>query len=469
MAKKQLTAVAVEKLKPGRGRLEIRDGTRPLLLIIQPSGVKSFAMRFRRPGGKPAKLTLGPFDPRAKDVREPVIGQPMTLASAQVLSAEIGRQRAVGLDVVADHRIGKLSRQSLAAKNAASSFSSEARRFIENYKVGQGPREGQRPRGWRETARLLGLAYSAEEGESPSVIKGSLCDRWRDSPVSAITKDAILDLIEETEQDGVPGLKSRNAGTSDARSRHLAAALGTMFKWLDVKRRIAVNPFVGMKRPKPSVKRQRFLNFKADVRKADELRWFWTACDEVGGPFGAACKLLLLTGCRRDEIALMTRDELNEDQTMLRLPGDRTKNGLPHEVPLPPLARDILKGLPQVFEKFVFSTNGTAPVSGFNKIKERLDAVIAGEAKKEKGKFAPWRLHDLRRTCATGMAEIGVLPHVIEAVLNHVSGTKGGVAGVYQHAAYPREKKAALEKWADYVTGIVTGRDAKVLPLRGRK
>jgi len=470
---KTLTAAAVLKLQPAAARREIPDaGSGGLKLVIQPSGAKSWAMRFRRPDGKLAKLTLGPVDLSGKEAAaDPVIGQPLTLAAARALAAEIGRQRARDVDVVAEHRIEKRSRRTLAAKNAATSFGHEARYFIESYKFEKGPRKGQRPRTWRENAKLLGLDFPADylvAGGEPTVIKDGLCDRWRDTPVNAISKDAILDLIEETQRGGIPGLETRNKAASEARGRHLSAALGTMFKWLSKKRKISVNPFIGMDRPAPSTKRSRFLNFKTDVRKADELRWFWTACDKVGGPFGAVCKLLLLTGCRRDEIALMTRDELGDDLAMLRLPGERTKNGLPHEVPLPPLAQKILKDLLRVSDKYVFSTNGTAPVSGFNKIKERLDAQMLAEAQKEKGKFAPWRLHDLRRTCATGMGEIGVLPHVVEAVLNHISGTKGGVAGVYQHAAYSKEKKAALERWANYVISVVTGRTAKVLPMRGR-
>ena len=144
------------------------------------------------------------------------------------------------------------------------------------------------------------------------------------------------------------------------------------------------------------------------------------------------CKLLLLTGCRLNEIARMTRDELSDEIATLRLPGTRTKNGLPHNVPLPPLARDIIASMPQLAGcNYVFSTNGKTPVSGFSKYKARLDAVMLSAAKAELGRtatFSPWRLHDLRRSCSTGMASIGIAPHIIEAALNHVSGAKGGAA-----------------------------------------
>jgi integrase len=463
---KQLTSEGIKKRKPGKDREEIRDGTRPLLLVVQPkSGVKSFAMRFRRPSGEGVKLTLGPFSPNAEDAKEPILGQPLTLASARVLVEKIEQQRAEGIDVVENYRLRKLSRRSVAARNAASTFAGEAQWFIDGYKIEKGPRKGQRPRGGRETARLLGLDYPKDGGD-PTIIKGGLSDRWRNTPVTAITKDAILDLIEEAERHGVPGIESRNAGSSEARSRHLAAALGAMFRWLSKKRRISVSPFVGMDRPPPSTKREMVLNFRAEIRKADELRWFWKACEEIGGPFGAALQLLLITACRRDEIALMTWDELNDDRTTLRLPGDRTKSGRDHEVPLSATARDIIQGLPRLSDRYVFSTNGKTPISGFNRIKKSIDALMIAQAEKEKAEFRPFRIHDLRRTAATGMVTNGTLPHVAEAVLGH---SPGGLIAVYQHADFAAEKRQALASWGSYVRRIVDGQTAKVVPIRKRK
>ena len=122
--------------------------------------------------------------------------------------------------------------------------------------------------------------------------------------------------------------------------------------------------------------------------------------------------------------------------------------------------------------KFVFSTNGRSPISGFSKTKMRLDGAMLAEARKERGKeitIPSWRLHDLRRTCATGMAGLGVAPHIIEAVLNHVSGAKAGVAGTYNREAYQEEKRAALERWASHVSAIISGRKgAKVVAMRPR-
>jgi integrase len=459
---KSLTVAGIERIKPGPAKREIRDGTTGLILLVQTSGVKSFIMRFRRPNGRHANLTIGRYDPNINDEEKPVIGQPLSLGMARVLAAEVRRQRTLGIDVVADHRVNKLGRKRLSARNSASTFPDEARRFVDEYKVEKGSRRGQQPRTWRETAKLLGLDYPVK-GSEPTVVKGSLCDIWRDTSVMAITRDAILDLIKETERSGIPGIAPRNGGKSENRGRHFSSALGTMFRWLEGERRIAVNPFIGMKRPRPGNKRKRLLNFKTDMNDADEVRWFWSACGKVGGPFGAIAKLLLLTLCRLDEIAKMETDELSTGATMLRLPGDRTKNGLDHDVSLSPSAREILDSVPRLSNRFVFSTNGRSPFSGFSKKKKELDAVMLALAKAEMGNdyvLKRWRLHDLRRTGASGMGHLKVAPHVVEMCLNHA-------LGGYNLEEYQEERRQALEKWADHVAGIVEPREpAKVVSIR---
>jgi integrase len=191
-----------------------------------------------------------------------------------------------------------------------------------------------------------------------------------------------------------------------------------------------------------------------------EIVKFWHVCDEVGEPFGQALRLLLLTGCRVREVSEMRRSELSEDGATWTVPSERTKNHHVCVVPLPPLARDIIASGKQIASKdgYLFTLNGRAPVSvGSSKIKHKID--------KEMKPSQPWRLHDVRRTAATGMAELGIAPHIIEACLNHVSGARAGVAGVYNRAAYASEKKAALERWASHVQGLVSGKPANVVAL----
>ena len=130
-------------------------------------------------------------------------------------------------------------------------------------------------------------------------------------------------------------------------------------------------------------------------------------------------------------------------------------------MPLAPQARDILRGIRRVANsECVFSTNGRSPVSGFSKAKARLDEAMG---------VSDWRLHDLRRTAVTGMARAGADLHVIERAVNHVSGSFGGIVGVYQQHRFADEVRAALEAWANLLTSIVEGRPANVTPIRQRR
>jgi integrase len=191
---------------------------------------------------------------------------------------------------------------------------------------------------------------------------------------------------------------------------------------------------------------------------SSELVAFWRVADAERREFGALLKLLLLTGSRLNEVAGMQRAELSDDGATWTIPGERTKNGRVHVVPLSPLVRELIASVGTGTD-LVFTANGTTVVSGWSKIKNRLDAAM---------QIPPWRFHDLRRTCATGMAELGIAPHIVEAVLNHVSGARAGVAGTYNRAAYAGEKKAALERWAAHVEGLIDGRPAKVVSLHYR-
>ena len=448
MAKKMLTAGGIAKMKAGDARREIHDAGAPgLHLVIQTSGAKSWALRFRRPSGARAKLTLGPVNLVAQ-VGEPKIGAPLTLSAARALAAQINMDRANGVDVVAAQRVRRHLKRVAVREFGANTFGKAVRDFIKGHTV---RKTGQRPRRWKETASLLGLRYPADGGE-PTIIKGGLCAiGWADRPVAEISADDIYDAVEGARL-------GRKGAPSDSVGRRMADALGTMFGWLLNNRKIKVNPCVGVYRPPPPPSRHRVLS-------DDEVRELWHACEAIGAvpgqntqpPWGALIKLLLLTGCRRNEIARLEDSELNDD--MISLPGSRTKNGLPHDVPLSPLARGILAGVQRMPNcKYVFSTNGKTPVSGFSKIKKKIDKLIA-EHMADNGALLqpidPWRFHDLRRVASTGMNDIGIMPHIVEACLNHVSGAKASVAGVYNKAKYNREKREALEKWADHVRGIV--------------
>jgi integrase len=440
---KILTQAAVEKLKPIPGKRRfVRDaGSRSLFLVIQPSGFKSWVMRFRRSGGAAAKLVLGPLDlSRRAPSSEPEIGQPLTLVAARQLAAKINTERASGRDVVADHKARKHRQRVKIAEAAVNSFAAAGRDFVERHAK-------TKTRGWRETARNLG--FNADD-LAPNM--GGLAHRWADRDVRSIDAHDLYAVVEEARRLGTPGIPVRGEKISESRARHLHDALSGMFGWLVRHRRVETNPMARVHKPDKAKARDRVLT-NAEVAK------LWTAADAVTEPFGAVIKLLLLTGARLNEIGQLRWEEVSDDCSTLTIPGSRTKNKLALSIFLPPAARDIISSVQRHDGcAYAFTTNGITAISGWSKTKRRLDAAMGIPA---------WRIHDLRRTTATGMAEIGVPPHIVEAVLNHVSGAKAGVAGIYNRAAYSAEKKIALEQWADNIASVVSGQPAKVVPIRG--
>jgi len=195
----------------------------------------------------------------------------------------------------------------------------------------------------------------------------------------------------------------------------------------------------------------------------DELRQIWNACDTTEtrggttGDYGAIVRLLMLTGQRRDEVGGLRWSEIDGGQ--INLPKERTKNGRPHIIPLSDTALEIINARPRKGRENVFGETGTTGFGGWSHAKTALDGRI--------GEIAPWTIHDLRRTAATIMAdELGVQPHIIEAVLNHVSGHKSGVAGIYNRATYDKEKREALNLWAEHIMALVEGRKAVVVPMK---
>jgi integrase len=273
----------------------------------------------------------------------------------------------------------------------------------------------------------------------------------------------IHQAVDEAKRQGTPGRKRRNKGISDPRGRSMSRVLSKFFAWLLQERKIASNPTIGVYCPPPPKARERSLS-------PEEIHWFWRGCDAVGYPFGPLCKLLLLTGCRREEASAITHSEIKENGTLWSLTGARTKDRKPHAVPLSPLVRRIINGLPRIESEagYLFTTNGRSSISGFSKYKRRLDAAMLAAARQERGKgveIPPWRLHDLRRSAATGLAGLGVEPHIIKAALNHVSGFRAGVAGTYNVATYAKEKRGALERWSRHVQGLVSGTPSNILTM----
>jgi integrase len=231
------------------------------------------------------------------------------------------------------------------------------------------------------------------------------------------------------------------------------AALSAFFTWAIREGLCEINPVIGTNKAAELKSRERVLLDK-------EIKVIWHALPD--SDFGRIVRLLILTGQRREEIGGLRWSELDKTKRLIRLPGERTKNHRMHDVPLTKAALAILNAqLPSDGRDFVFGDgprrNGQdrdevreGGFQGWSKSKAALDEKTNG--------IQAWRLHDIRRTVATRMADLGIQPHIVEAVLNHVSGHKAGVAGVYNRAAYADEKTAALELWAKHVDRLVSGK-----------
>jgi integrase len=239
------------------------------------------------------------------------------------------------------------------------------------------------------------------------------------------------------------------------------------FAWAVKRGAVHANPFTALPVDKSIAKRERVLS---DTEMAE----IWRAAGEAASPYGTIIRLLVLTGQRRGEVAGMAWDEISEELATWTLPGGRTKNGEPHTVPLSAPARDILRALlpggvnnRRTGDGIVLPGTLGTPFAGWSKAKQALDkAIMDARAKAARAAgitptpLIPWNVHDLRRTVATGLQRLGVRLEVTEAVLNHISGSRGGIAGVYQRHDWAAEKRAALDSWAAYVTSIVEGRIA---------
>jgi integrase len=401
---KALTARAIEAMKPGPVRREVPDGLLPgHYLVIQPSGARSWAVRYRS-NGRPRKHTLGSY---------PAID----LASARKLASAVLRKVAEGRDPARDKK------QARAAK--VDSIESIATQFIERH-----CKRANRPRTAEETERLLRL---------------HVLPRWRGRMVHEITRRDVLDVLDRVVDGGAPIAANR-----------AFAAVRKLFNWCVARDIIAASPCAGVKPPTAERSRDRVLS-------DDELRLVWRAADKIAWPFGLLVKLLALTGQRRDEVAKMRWDELDLEAGLWTLPRERVKTDQPHEVPLSAASVNVMKSVPRIAgSSFVFTTNGTAPSSGYSKGKRKLDALLPSD-------MPDWRLHDLRRTVASGMARLGIHLPVIEKVLNHASGSFAGVVGVYQRHSFAQEKRAALDAWGHHIEQLVAGKPARVLPLHGRR
>jgi integrase len=267
----------------------------------------------------------------------------------------------------------------------------------------------------------------------------------RNRPIAEITRADVAARLQVIVKERGP--------IAAARARD---SLSALFGWAMREGLCDANPVVATNDPgagRPS--RDRVLSMT-------ELAAIWRACQD--DDFGQIVRLLMLTGARRREIGELKWSEIDLDHGIMTIAGTRTKNGRSLRLILAPAAIGILRAVSRREGREVFGS-GADGFTSWSYATAALNArIVAAEGKA----LAPWTLHDLRRSVATHLAddEIGTQPHIIEALLNHVSGHKRGVAGIYNRARYDREIASALAQWAEHVTAIVEGRKSKVVPLR---
>lgn len=408
MAKVRMTDLSVKKLKCPEGRIqaEFWDLSLPGFgLRVTDKGTKTFVVMTRVLDSgkwKQSRISLG---------RYPVL----SLGEARQ-HARKAQEMASGGE---DPRANRLAHKRRIEEESRKNFGQLREKFLKLHcKVKLKPKTYY---GYEKT--LFGKELVA----------------WEKRPLSQIKRRDIIELLDQIVADGHP-----------IKANRYFDILRSMFNWAASRDLIEDVPTDRVVKPAQESKRDRALSL-------EEVKLFWEACASLED-FEPLFKILLLTGQRRSEVAEMRWSELhdlNSPSPMWVLPKERTKMSRAHKVPLSSTAADILRAIIPVSEEFVFSTTGTTPVSGFTRAKRRLDKRIAELIEKNclNHLFVePWRIHDLRRTAATHMAEMGFSRDVVELVLNHQSGTRSGVAGIYNRSELLDQRRKALQALASRIT-----------------
>lgn len=422
----KITKRTVDAAKPGeRDRFLWDADPKGFGLKVTPAGNKVYILQYRM-GGRESpvrRFTIGkhgsPWTPdTARD-------------EARRLLAEVGK----GVDPMATKRQRREDAVNLE-------FERYAAQFIERYaKVNQA-------RSWTEAKRVLDR---------------DLIPAFKGRTIADLTRRDIAHTLEEIDR------------RAPAVARFAHATLRKLFRWAVGREDISSSPMADMPAFKPLASRDRVLS---DA----ELRAVWLACDKLDHPFGPFVRLLVATGQRLSEVAEMDFSEVDFDAAQWTIPAARAKNGLAHTVPLNNAALSLLEALGAHTRKrgLIFTTTGKTPISGFSKAKKRLDRLaleilqqdaVENGGKADDGHLAPWRYHDLRRTLATGLQRLGTRLEVTEAVLNHISGSRAGIVGVYQRHNWADEKRAALQAWDAHLSAIIDGKGkgANVIALADRR
>lgn len=385
----RLTDSKLQGLKPPvSGQAEYSDSDVPGLRVrVGSSGVKTFILR-KRVGGRLRNMTLGRYGPR------------FGLAAA--------RRKARAL--ISDIESGK----AIAPPAPKGEMGQTVRAMVEPY--------------------LASKAHLRSIDEIERVLRGYVLPEIGDRFADAVTRAEVSALV-----DGI-------AERAPTMARAVHAQLSAFYTWamprLD---RLEANPCRDAGRPAKAKPRDRVLS-------DGELRALWRVSLAEPSPWGPGIRLLILTGARREEVFAADRAEFDLAARVWTIPAERSKNGLPHLVPLSPAALAVAKSIKAVdgsgklFPTRTIANRSARGPSGYSKAQARVRDAVDLDLGRKAGEH--WTLHDIRRTVATGLQRLGVRFEVTEAVLNHVSGSRGGIAGVYQRHDWSAEKRDALNKWA---------------------
>ncbi|QXT39432.1 tyrosine-type recombinase/integrase [Gymnodinialimonas ceratoperidinii] len=390
--KKVLTTKLLNSLDPGeKNRIEVRDAK-----------MQGFGVRVYRTGRKV-------FDYKCR-----VDGRRLRIAVGTYPLISLAEARQKATQIARDVALGVYAAKDDLPVEATPTLREVVDQFIDLYAK-------PNTKDWRGSQSILRKFRS-------------LFDR----PIDEIRRRDVVAVLDSIIASGTP-----------TRANRALAAIKKLMNWCVDRGMIEVSPIAALKPPSREYARDRVLTDQ-------ELIAIWNAAEGEGYPFEQFIKMLLLTGQRRGEVAGMRWSEIFFEDGIWTLPGARVKNSQVHMVPLPEAAIDLLHAVPRFIDSdLVFTTNGRNPVSGFGRLKRRLDAALPDDT-------ADWRFHDFRRTASTGMAKLGVLPHVIDAVTNHKSGVVSGVGATYNRYTYLTEKRHALEQWAQVVGSL--GKDHKLEP-----
>jgi integrase len=420
----KLTDAAVQRLKaPPGGRVDYFDAAFPGLSLRVTGSVDQRPERrtwtlFYRIGGRQRRLTFEPGYPA------------LSLAEARAAATQAQLQIKAGLDPA---EVKATLRKSVARPpdTVAAVVESFIRLDLERRK--RAPR------------------YIADIRK---IFSNHVLPRWTDRDVRAITRRDVIELLDAIMDTGsiVKGAsgKRRKLPGGPVIANRTLAAVRAMFNWALRRGIVEATPAAMVEAPGEETARARVL-------EDSEIVAVWAASSTLGYPFGPFFQLALLLGQRREEIAHMQWGQIDQTAGVWSLP--TSKSGRAHMVPLAPMAVDILSALPTKASRYVFTTSGDTPISGFSKAKRRLDQAVADTH----GSIAPWTIHDLRRSCATTMGRLGMSRFIVGKVLNHADHS---VTGIYDRHEYLHEKRHALEMWAQHIDSLTRPLSPRVMLMR---